>query len=329
VILELSLRLGHELPAILALTFFKYPLQATGWWLVLPPALRPPWWRCVQATFGGEAVGFVTLAGTLTAEPMRAAIMKPFLPIATSVAAGLVERSVYAATGTLVIAASLFVAASRFGRDSWGPAVAALLVAAVPVVVVLLARRQGSWGTAGDPAGWRAVLRGLWFERRPTLHVIALACLAQHAIMIGEAYLMLRAAGAAPTVATVLMFEGVSKVANSIGAIAPGRLGLAEGSSALVAGTLGLGAGFGVSLVLMRRVRSLLWSVAGITLVLPDLWRVSRSPEAAARHVSNRPACGDRAPQPDSPGRNDCANARTVHTSTLSGGAPPDDGGAN
>jgi uncharacterized membrane protein YbhN (UPF0104 family) len=119
-------------------------------------------------------------------------------------------------------------------------------------------------------------LRGLWSDRRGTLHVIALLCLAQHAIMIGEAYVMLHALGAHPTFATVLMFEGVSKLANSIGAIVPGRLGIAEGSTAALAGALGIASSFGVALVLMRRVRGLIWSIVGMTLIVPDLWGMSR-----------------------------------------------------
>jgi hypothetical protein len=94
--------------------------------------------------------------------------------------------------------------------------------------------------------------------------------------MISEAYVMLHALGASPTLATVLMFEGVSKLANSLGAIVPGRLGIAEGSSAALAGALGIGSSFGLSLVLMRRVRGLLWSIVGLALIVPDLWRRSR-----------------------------------------------------
>ena len=277
VIVEQCLKLGNVLPAILALTFFKFPLEATGWRLVLPAAQRPPWWRTVRATLGGEAIGFVTLAGPVTAEPMRAALLQQYVPLSTGIAAGAVERSVYASTGALVTALALAIAASRSEGDSWGAALAAAIVAAVPVAVVLLARRHGSRRSAADETGWREVLRGLWSDRRGTLHVIALLCLAQHVIMIGEAYVMLHALGAEPTLTTVLMFEGVSKLANSLGAIVPGRLGIAEGSSAALAGALGIGSSFGLSLVLMRRVRGLLWSIVGLTLIVPDLWRRSRS----------------------------------------------------
>jgi uncharacterized membrane protein YbhN (UPF0104 family) len=178
---------------------------------------------------------------------------------------------------------ALAIAASRSEGDAWGPALAAAIVAAVPVAVVLLARRHGSRRAAADDTGWREVLRGLWFDRRGTLHVIALLCVAQHVVMISEAYVMLHALGASPTLATVLMFEGVSKLANSLGAIVPGRLGIAEGSSAALAGALGIGSSFGLSLVLMRRVRGMLWSIVGLTLIVPDLWRRSRWPADATR----------------------------------------------
>jgi hypothetical protein len=276
VIVEQCLKLGNVLPAILALTFFKFPLEATGWRLVLPAAQRPPWWRTVRATLGSEAIGFVTLAGPVTAEPMRAALLQQYIPLSTGIAAGAVERTVYASTGALVTALALAIAASRSDGYSWGSAIAAAIVAAIPAAVVLLARRHGSRRSAVDDTAWRAVLRGLWSDRRATLHVIALLCLAQHVIMISEAYVMLHALGASPTLATVLMFEGVSKLANSLGAIVPGRLGIAEGSSAALAGALGLGPSFGVALVLMRRVRGLLWTIVGVTLLVPDLWRRSR-----------------------------------------------------
>jgi uncharacterized membrane protein YbhN (UPF0104 family) len=287
VIIEQCMRLGTVLPAVLALTFFKFPLEATGWRLVLPVAHRPPWWRTLRATVGSGAIGFVTLAGPVTAEPMRAAFLKQFVPLSTGIAAGAVERSVYASTGAVVIVLALSIAASRFGRPSWGSALATAIAAAVPVAVVLLAKRHGCRRAAEDSTGWREVLRGLWSDRRATLHVIALLCLAQHVIMIGEAYVMLHALGAQPTLATVLMFEGVSKIANSVGAIVPGRLGIAEGGSAALAGALGIGSSFGVALVLMRRVRGLLWSILGMSLVVPDLWHMTRSSSGAMRDRSD------------------------------------------
>jgi uncharacterized membrane protein YbhN (UPF0104 family) len=278
VVIEQCLTLGRALPAILALTFCKYPLQATAWRLVLPLAQRPPWWPSLRATLGAEALGFVTLAGSLTAEPLRAALLKPYLPVSTALAAGAVERALYASTAALVIASALAIAASRADRRAWVPALAATLVALVPAAVVLLGRRHAACGSNPDSTGWREVLRRLWFERRGTLHVIAGVCLAHHAVLIGEAYVMLHALGTNPTLATVVMFEGATKTANTVGTIVPGRLGIAEGGAAAMAGALGIGASYGLAVVLMRRVRALLWSIVGVPLVVPELWRMSRSP---------------------------------------------------
>jgi hypothetical protein len=276
-IVQQCLAVGEVLPAILALTFLKYPLQTTGWRLALPPGQRPPWWLSLRATLAGEAIGYVTLAGAIAAEPFRAALLKSYLPLPTGIVAGAVERSLYAITGTLVVAVALTISATRFGLNAWIPAVVAGILLLLPVVLVLLGWPPPRHGSTFTPTGWRGVLHRLWSERRDALIPIGLLCLAQHAVMIGEGYLVLSALGANPTVATVLMFEGITKTANSVGAVVPGRLGIAEGSSAAMAGALGIGASFGVSLVLMRRVRALFWSTLGLVLATPDLWRTIRS----------------------------------------------------
>src|SRR5262245_5864088 len=110
-IIRQCLAAGRALPAILALTFLKFPLQTTGWRLALPPSERPPWWRSLRATLAGEAIGYVTLAGTVTAEPFRAAVLKSYIPLPVALVAGAVERSLYALTGGLVVAVALTISA--------------------------------------------------------------------------------------------------------------------------------------------------------------------------------------------------------------------------
>src|SRR4029079_5297569 len=73
-------------------------------------------------------------------------------------------------------------------------------------------------------------------EQCLTLGSIAGVCVAHHAVLIGEAYVMIHALGANPTFATVAMFEGATKTANTVGTIVPGRLGIAEGGAAAMAG---------------------------------------------------------------------------------------------
>jgi uncharacterized membrane protein YbhN (UPF0104 family) len=265
------------LPVILALTCLKYPLQAAGWRLALPAGHRPPWWPSIRATLAGDAVGYLTIAGPISGEPLRAALLRRYLPVSVGITVGVVERTLYSALGALVIAVAFVVAGVRPGRHHWMPYLPVAAGGLCLAAVWIIARPPRRGTSSSHAAGWRAVLHRLWSERRSTVALIALLCLAQHLVLIAEAFTMLTALGAAPSVGTVLVFEGVTKAVNSVGVIVPGRLAIAEGGSAAMAGALGIGASFGLSLALMRRVRALFWGAVGLSLVLPDLWRLSRS----------------------------------------------------
>jgi uncharacterized protein (TIRG00374 family) len=286
--------LGSVLPAVLLLTAAKYPLQTAGWRLALPRVSRPPWGESIGATIAGDALGYLTWAGQFTGEPVRALLVRRSAPVAAGIAAGAVERTLYNVTAALFVWIVLLalLSATHAGALFAGLMASALGVAAV---VALVRRRQRARRAAhlrrglGPPAsaieaGWAhgitaflEALRELWRDRRGVLPAIAVLCFAQHAILIGEAYLMLGALGADPSLQTAFVFEAMTKIVNTAGLLVPGRLGVAEGGSALLADALGFAASHGLSLALMRRVRALIWSAVGVA-VLPFLETLARRP---------------------------------------------------
>jgi hypothetical protein len=141
----------------------------------------------------------------------------------------------------------------------------------VAALVALVRRRIRARHVATDrPARGATFLEAvheLWRDRRGALPAITLLCLAQHGLLVGEAYLMLNALGGAATLQTALVFEAVTKIVNTVGLLVPGRLGVSEGGSALLAGALGFAASHGLSLALMRRARALIWAAAGLVLL--------------------------------------------------------------
>ncbi len=282
-ILEQIEVLGAVLPLVLLVTAWKYPLQTVAWRLALPSGQRPPFCRSLGATLAGDAVGYLTFAGPVTGEPARALLLRDHLPVAVGTAVGGFERAVYAMTGTLVVVAALIVAASRIEHAWQAYAAAGGLVAAVVTVLSIVRRRSAAAGPASDRP-WRAVLRDLWRNRRGAVAAIALIGVAEHALLAVEAGVMLHALGAQPTVGLVIVFEGLAKTLNSLGSIVPARLGVSEAGSTLLTAGLGVGASLGLSMALMRRVRALLWSAAGLVamLLLGVRWRQVASPEAAA-----------------------------------------------
>jgi len=272
--------LGSVFPAVLLLTGAKYPLQAAGWRLALPRHARPPWGESISATITGDAVGYLTWAGPFTGEPLRALLIRGSVPVAAGIAAGAIERAIYNLTGALLVSVVLLVLFSA----THGLAVAGTVGSGLVVVglAIVLRRRSRPPVTADVHHDRRPTIRTgflrrpaalidaaaeLWRNRRDVLPSVAILCLAQHAILVGEAYLLLKALDGGTTLWTAFVFEAVTKIVNTAGIVVPGRLGVAEGGSAALAGALGFAASQGLSLALMRRVRALVWGGVGLCLL--------------------------------------------------------------
>jgi hypothetical protein len=75
-----------------------------------------------------------------------------------------------------------------------------------------------------------------------------------------------------------LALETVSRAVTILFKMLPMRLGVDEAGAAVFADRLGLGSATGITLALVRRMRSLCWSAVGILLVLTrSTWRSSAS----------------------------------------------------
>jgi hypothetical protein len=272
------------LPVILAITAMKYPLQTAGWRLVLPVDARPSWGASIAATIAGDALGYVTWAGPFTGEPIRALLVRDAVPVAAGTAAGAIERGMYNVTAALLVWVVLFVLVSATHTAALVAAVAASAIG-LGLLVRYARRRVRPPGPSpvstadrapaprpdAEPASrigsFFGAVRDLWQRRRGVLPALTLLCLTQHAVLVAEAYLILSALSGGTTLQTALVFEAVTKIVNTAGLIIPGRLGVAEGGSALLADALGFAASHGLSLALMRRIRALIWSAVGLSLL--------------------------------------------------------------
>jgi hypothetical protein len=285
-VLETIVTLGPILPVVLVITFFKYPLQAAAWRLALKPDIRPGWRASVAATISGDALGYLTWAGPLTGEPLKAYLIRGLVPVRLGVTAGAAERLLYNATAAIVI-----LVAAALTRP--------IPVSRLPIAAGLVVIGGFTWWRRArsprrrltQPAAASVSRRGviaalahdLWRERPAALAGMLVLEVGQHALLMFEAYVMLAALGAQTSLRTVVIFEGLTKAVNVVGGIVPARLGIAEGGTALLAGALGLGASYGLGLAIMRRVRAIIWGVVGLLLVW---YRERQARKAIASTVS-------------------------------------------
>jgi hypothetical protein len=294
IVAEQVATLGAILPAVLLVTGVRFPMQAAGWRLAIAPRLRPGWTESIVATLASDALGYLTFAGPVAGEPVKAYLMRHRVPLRHAIVTGAVERTIYSGMSAVVMLIGLVLAGMRVPGTNWlrwtAVAVAGLAAFYLLVRAVLAAGRRGSRAPrAGDyPQGvpgsrqsamgeTRAVIADLWHERPAALVGIVITSAGQHIMLVAEAYLMLAALGAEPTLTLVLIFEGLNKAVNAAGTFIPGRLGVFEGGNALLAGALGVGATFGLSLSIMRRARAVIWGAAGAGLFVLQAGRAARA----------------------------------------------------
>ena len=237
------------LPIILALAGLRYLLQAAGWRAAMPKDSRPHWRDVFAGVVAGEAAGYFAW-GPVTREPMKALFVSHAVPNRTALTAAIFERFVYAIAATLLIVGACALAAVRYhfvGRFLIGFAFAA----AVAVSATRYWRRVG----------------GELRRHRSALGAIGSYAVAQEVSNLVEAYILLWWLGATPTIAAIVVLEGIGRLMNSAGQFIPGKLGVTEAATAALADGLRLGSAHGLGLAVARRVRALVWGAAGIALV--------------------------------------------------------------
>ena len=150
----------------------------------------------------------------------------------------------------MLIVAGIAIAAVRFHFVGW-------LIAGLTITAAVLFALNRSWRRR---AGSMRRAASTWIA-------IAAFAAAQEISNVVEAYLVLAWLGASPSLASVIVLEGVSRLMNGAGQFIPGKLGITEAATTALAEGLRLGGAHGLSLALARRARSLAWGAIGIAFI--------------------------------------------------------------
>ena len=281
---DVATRLGVALPLVLIPGAVWHLVRTIAWSRAFPSGAEPPFWRLFRVRLAAEAFSFVTVRG-VAGEPLKVVLLEPSVPAAVSTAAVALERISYVAvTMTIVFAAAIAVLTLLPISTAWFEvfiAVAVVSGAAAGGLVLLLCRpaANGHRATRQPPRPVLAFIRAVDAQLRALvrndprrLMSLVILQVVAYAAMCAEVWVVLWASNTTPDLLGAVAIETFTRVASMISAFIPANLGALEASNVLAAGMINA-AGAAAALALVRRLRGLLWCVAGFACYPPRALR--------------------------------------------------------
>ena len=290
--------LSWRLLVVLIFPFGLVTLLDTLGWRFAFHTDRASFLTLYSVRLAGEACNVTTPTAAVGGEPVKAFLLRPRVPLEEGLASVIVGKTTvtlaqgcFLALG-LAVAWGLFPLPSAFLRGmTWLLVVEVVLLGGF-VLVQLRGIFSGglkflkgmglAWGQRHGEQLRRLdhSLATFYREQRGRLGVSILFNFLGWVAGSLEVYLILYFLGIPVSLATALVIEAFAAAIKFAAFLIPGGLGAVEGGSVAVFTAFGLGAAFGLSFALIRRIRELTWVTAG--LILLALFRTSIRPEVPA-----------------------------------------------
>ncbi len=281
-------RVGWGLLVILALAGLRLALRAAAWRLCMAPGARLTYGRAFSAFLAGDTAGTITPFGILASEPTKVFLTRHHLATRDSIASLAVENLLYALSVVAMVAVGFVVLLVTVPlSQEWRWSLVAALAALASGAGVAWRLMRGTWDERrGARAPWREraaaarqAVAGFAAEHPGRLWQAFALDAAFHVLAVIEVFLTLRwllgdppspgfgAAGLRPTLGQAVVFESVNRIIIVAFKFVPFRIGVDEALTGALAPILSLNPTAGVSLAVVRKVRSLFWAGVGLVVI--------------------------------------------------------------
>jgi hypothetical protein len=279
--------LGVGFLLILAISSIRQFVRALAWLRCMTPEDRHIGiLALVKARLAGDAIGDLTTAGPLIAEPLKVMTLGDRLSTGARISSLAVENLAYAFSSCVMVMAGTlallaFFAVSESLRAAGRVAIGATLIALTAAILIIsrrwhllssltgallrLLKREEKWKTK------RMRVREIedyifdFYARRPAdFMLVALCEIGFHLAGVLEIYTTLNLTGDHTGWSSAFILEAVNRVINIAFAFVPAMVGVDEAGTGLLAQTLGLGAAAGVTLAIIRKARMFFWIGLGL-----------------------------------------------------------------
>jgi hypothetical protein len=271
-------RVGWGLIVILALAGLRLAVRTAAWRFCMAPGIALTFGQAFIAYLAGDTAGTITPLGILASEPTKVFFARHHLAPRDSVTSLAAENIIYAASVIAMVAVGvvvvLFTVPLADRSQWWLVAALAALVAAVAAGVRLL---RGTWNPSrGARPAWRERLAaarqavvGFSAGHPGRLWRVFALDVGFHMIAVLETFMTLRwlLGDRSPTLAQAIAFEALNRVVTVAFKFVPFRIGVDEVITGAVSPMLAVNPAAGVTLAVVRKVRSLFWAAVGLIVI--------------------------------------------------------------
>ena len=274
---------GAGFAVVLLLSFLRFLMRAVAWRALLGgPA---PLTAALAATISGDALGNITPFGLAASEPAKAFYLGRHLDPQRAFAALAAENFFYSVSVAIYVMAGVVAMLAAFAdlpvALRQGGIAAFVLMAAIlaaagwiawqrPAMVSGVLRRlpvRQAAGLADRMRDLETLTYGSAAHESARLGQMTLAEAAFHVLSFAESWFVLYlVTGGQSLPIEALILDSVSRVINVAFKMIPMRLGVDEISSEMVGAAIGLPAGSGLIVALVRKIRMFVWAAVGLVL---------------------------------------------------------------
>lgn len=238
----------------------------------------------------GEAITDLTILGPLLGETVKGIALSRQVTAEQSASSIVVENLAYSFAVLLFVVSGLVLFITEFPlhstiRTAILMTLAGLLLAGALVVLIVKKRyRLVSRSLDGlnrlnlrwvdrlrdgreQVARFEENVYNFWHAHRAAAALMLMLEILSICVGVVEAWIILGLTVHRTSLFAAFMVETVNRVVNLIFAFVPMRIGVDEGGAALVLRTVGFGAVEGVSLAIIRKIRTLFWVALGLVLL--------------------------------------------------------------
>ena len=279
---------GWGFAFLILLSGIRYLLRAVAWSYCVPGGRRPTPLELLGPRLMGEALNDVTPAGPLLGETAKLAVVSRLIPAPAAASSVVIENLVYILAAVVFMLSGLVLALLKLtaphGLRWMGGELVICLLAPIAVAGWLVSRRFLLLGRTLDylkrvRLGWafleprqhnlRAIEQAVYdffLTRRGTFLAVLGIEIATNFTGIGEAYLVLKVTAAHTSLFAAYLAESANRAVQLAFSFVPFGLGIQEGAAAATLQALGYAASEGVSLAIIRKIRTLFWAALGLLL---------------------------------------------------------------